>query len=388
VIDKDGELKALRAELASLRSRLAAREAALGRLGDQLADAQSAVAERGSEAKALHRELRVARALLGEKDATVEAAHSSLSWRLTAPLRAVRALVTRLASPPKTGTNTDGPIDPGEMVAAAPKVCIFAHYDPQASVADYVFELLRGISAAGYAILFVSSAKRIAGPDLDRLRAVCTRVHIRRNAGRDFGSWQFGLRRLTNLENLDWLLLANDSVFGPLFDLGDIAKKMEHSGADFWGITDSYQKQWHLQSYFICFKGDIVRSGTFRGIFAKDFAALTKRQLIDLGEIELSQALLGTGYAGAAYCPYEALDEGRYDFSRNPTHHFWDKLVAEARCPFLKIELLRENPLQVPDVERFRQVVSEVSGYDVRLMESYLGAFCSTPQKRRLPNSA
>jgi lipopolysaccharide biosynthesis protein len=151
-----------------------------------------------------------------------------------------------------------------------------------------------------------------------------------------------------------------------------MAGDMERSGADFWGVTDCYQGNWHLQSYFLGLSGAVVRSGAFRDFFATDFAGLTKRELIDRGEIALSQALIGAGYEGAAYCPYDALDGGKREFSRNPMHHYWDRLIAEARCPFLKIELLRDNPFGIPTVDRFREVVSAASGYDLDLIEAYL----------------
>ena len=388
MVEKNGEVERLGFEMASLQSRLAARDEELARLGVELAEAQRVAEEREAEAEALRRELRVARTLLGEKDAAVQAVQSSLSWRITAPLRAARALVPRRAGAPTAGARADDPIDPAKMVDAAPKVCLFAHYGFEADVAGYVFELLAGISSAGYEILFVSSAERIDGPSLVRLRKICSGVYTRRNAGRDFGSWQFGLRHIKNPQSLDWLLLANDSVFGPFFDLGEVAEKMERSGADFWGITDCYQTQWHLQSYFICLKGAVVCSETFQRFIARDFAGFAKRQLIDAGEIALSQELLGAGFQGAAYCPYEVLDEGKCDFSRNPMHHYWRKLITKAHCPFLKIELLRGNPLQIPDTERFGQIVSEVSDYNVGLIESYLADLRGMPYERRSPRLA
>ena len=358
------------------------------RLRGELDAARSRVAEREAEVAALRKELRVSRSLLAEKDAAVEALYGSFSWRITAPIRLARKLAVRLFRPRAWSKTIGTPVDAGEMVAAAPRVCIFAHYDRSSIVSDYVFELLRGISSAGYSILFVSTAKRISEPDRERLEPLCTGLYLRENKGRDLGSWQFGLARLKNLERLDWLLLANDSVFGPFFDLGNMAGAMERTDADFWGVTDCYQGKWHLQSYFLCLGGAVVRSETFRDFFARDFAGLTKRELIDLGEIGLSQALIGAGYQGAAYCPYDALDGGKREFSRNPLHHYWDKLITEARCPFVKIELLRDNPFEIPDVDRFREVVSAASGYELDLIEAYLdrtGAARKTTPPRKTP---
>jgi lipopolysaccharide biosynthesis protein len=341
-------------------------------LRDALDAARAQIAAQEEELAALRRELDLGRSLLAEKDAAVQALQGSLSWRITAPLRLLRKLVTAPFRRPVVTRAAPAPVAADDMVAAAPKTCIFAHHDPEATVSGHVLELLRGISSAGYAILFVTTAGGLPEDLRRRLDALCVRVFTRENRGRDFGAWQFGLNRLEGLETLDWLLLANDSVFGPLFDLSETTSRMEASGADFWGITDSYQGRWHLQSYFLCLGGAVVRAEAFRAVLAKDFAGLTKQQIIDEGEIGLSQALVAAGYRGAAYCPYEALDAGRRDFSRNPMHHYWDKLITEARCPFLKIELLRDNPFEVPNVGRYREVLATVSGYDLDLIEAHL----------------
>jgi hypothetical protein len=55
-------------------------------------------------------------------------------------------------------------------------------------------------------------------------------------------------------------------------------------------------------------------------------------------------------------------------------HHYGDRLITEARCPFLKIELLRDNPFKLPGVAGFREVVSAVSDYDLDLIAACLAA--------------
>lgn len=356
-------------------------------LREGLNEARTRLAELETELQALRRELAVSRSLLAEKDAAVQAVQGSYSWRITAPMRWLRRQAIALTRRPAPKPAAQAPIDVSEMVAASPKTCILAHHDPDAAVCDYVFELVSGISSSGYAILFVSTAGDIPEPERRRLEPYCAGIYVRENLGRDLGSWQFGLRRLKGLEKLEWLLLANDSVFGPFFDLTDMALHMDQPGIDFWGVTDCYQRQWHLQSYYLCLRGAVVRSEVFQSFFTTDFAGLTRRQLIDLGEIGLSQALIGAGYTGAAYCPYDALDGGRRAFSHNPMHHYWDKLIAEARCPFLKIELLRDNPLGVPDLERFREVVSAASAYDLDLIEAYLDGTGAPRKTRRRPKA-
>ena len=44
----------------------------------------------------------------------------------------------------------------------------------------------------------------------------------------------------------------------------------------------------------------------------------------------------------------------------NPTSDLWRQLLA-ARFPFIKRELLRDNPTRVPDVVEWRDVVAEIA---------------------------
>lgn len=269
----------------------------------------------------------------------------------------------------------------GRSVDATEKVCIFSHFDGDSVVRRYVFEYVRAIVSCGFSVLFVSTADRITQEDRDRLEALGIDVHLRENKGLDFGSWQYGMTVLGDMEHIDQLLLANDSVFGPLFDLKFMVDQMNGTDADFWGVTDSYEGNWHLQSYFLCFHSNVVRSRVFRDFFTQDFGSLSKQQIIIRGEIALSQRLTRAGFYGAASCPYGALTEDKFGRLRDPTHHYWDELIEICRCPFIKRLLLRENPNGVKNLDRWREVIERSSDYDLALIDEYLATFGQKPRK-------
>jgi hypothetical protein len=52
----------------------------------------------------------------------------------------------------------------------------------------------------------------------------------------------------------------------------------------------------------------------------------------------------------------------------NPTCELWRQLLL-AGCPFLKVELLRKNPTDVPDIADWRSVVASLPGGDVGMIE-------------------
>jgi lipopolysaccharide biosynthesis protein len=200
------------------------------------------------------------------------------------------------------------------------------------------------------------------------------KVYLRENTGRDFGSWQWGLREIPALTAADTLLLANDSVFGPLFDLGEVFAAMQAEGADVWGITDSLETRWHLQSYFLCLSRPAHQSPAFRRIFGQDFSSFDGRQrIIRLGEIQLSQELVAEGLIARAYCPYERISPA-HNLGKwmNPMYYSWDALIVEQRCPYLKLELFRENSQGTRAAARWKTVIEGFTDYDSGLVEEYL----------------
>jgi hypothetical protein len=87
-------------------------------------------------------------------------------------------------------------------------------------------------------------------------------------------------------------------------------------------------------------------------------ANLTKDEIIRRYEIGLSTGLWHAGLRSHAL-----YDPDRYGLlSRsetfNASHFLWKELICEMGMPFIKIDLLRDNPLFVTDVEEWRDVVA------------------------------
>jgi rhamnosyltransferase len=55
----------------------------------------------------------------------------------------------------------------------------------------------------------------------------------------------------------------------------------------------------------------------------------------------------------------------------NVSHFHWKELLLEERMPFLKIELLRDNPMNI-DIADYQQVINDVSNYDCDLIRNHL----------------
>ncbi len=245
--------------------------------------------------------------------------------------------------------------------------CLFSHYDPHGRVLPYVLFYLRALHRCGCAIHFVSTAPNLTSEDRKMLGAICAGVYLRPNQGRDFGSWQWALRNIPELEKFDWIILANDTVFGPFFDLAPIFERGMASTFDVWGMTDSFEQRWHLQSYFLAIRSTLLADPTFRSIFAQDFTEMDKATLVRKGEIEFSQAMLKAGFKLGASFPYDRLANPSR-LVANPYFRFWRELIERQKFPFLKIEHIRD--MKARGIQSWHKVL-EPTGYNLRMIEEF-----------------
>ena len=74
---------------------------------------------------------------------------------------------------------------------------------------------------------------------------------IRRNQGYDFGSWNAALNLYRQaIDQAAFLVLTNDSFWGPITPLDDLFQRMHASTADVIGLTDDLMYEPHLSSAF------------------------------------------------------------------------------------------------------------------------------------------
>jgi lipopolysaccharide biosynthesis protein len=286
----------------------------------------------------------------------------------------------------------------------ARKICVYVHFDRRGRVHDYVFHQLAEIRACGFDILFVSNRLKLDDATEQKLRALCAGAMVRRNQGHDFGAWKDGIATLGDVGRLEALLLTNDSVYGPIYPLPEVMQRMDANTAEVWGITDNWDIAYHLQSYFLLFTPKALKSDAFRRFWARVRYVPSKTWVIYKYEVGLTTAMLRAGLRCAALAPVrtvttamleqvrqgllkrEDLEPIRKEFLArtakhildgrplNATHQFWDYLVAELKCPFVKRDLLQRNPTGVPYVQFWEKLIGEVSSYDTRLIEDHLKA--------------
>jgi lipopolysaccharide biosynthesis protein len=282
------------------------------------------------------------------------------------------------------------------------KVCVFAHFDRKGIIHEYVMFYLRSLREAGFKIVFVSNAAKL---DPAGVAAVSDLAHLvlrRTNVGYDFGAYKDGLSMIPDLGKVDELLLANDSVYGPFSSIADLLEGIDRTRAQFWGATDSWEGAYHLQSYFLLFGREAVGHEAFAKFWRGVRYVNAKSYVVHHYEVGLSRQLMKAGLRGAAL--FSTRDASRMAMGQigigalsdpavdkasrtylnrmrtvverggtlNISHFFWDRLILQMGCPFVKRELLEKNPVAIPYVGRWQEVIGRVSDYDTDLIMRHL----------------
>lgn len=308
--------------------------------------------------------------------------------RIVGLIRSTRQVVTRW---------------PEGEVALGPKVVLFMHYDGRGLIRPQVLAYIRELKQNGRDVVLVSNAGKLQDVALDELKALCVAVLVRRNVGYDFGAWRDAIDELKlPRANTEEVILANDSVFGPVLPLGDVLRRLNYAKADVWGLTESWQLRYHLQSFFIAFGPKALHAKAWRKFWDSVRPVPVKSFIVHAYEVGVTQAMVKGGLNCAALWPYEQLiklvtreelkklvdeeagdDPAKADpiqltrrlqvlrirdgvarrMALNPTSDLWRQLLL-AGFPFIKRELLRDNPTRVEDVGDWVEVVRDQLGGD------------------------
>ncbi len=283
---------------------------------------------------------------------------------------------------------------PAEPPAGGRTLVLFAHFDPQGVVDPYVVYYLRALRGLGATIVFVSGSPALAAESVAPIRELCAGVYTRRTLSLDFGSWHLGwcvLReRGWSLDQFDRFVLANDSVYGPLFPIEEMWGSFR--GADMYGAIESTEQLTsHLQSFFLAWDLN-ARTRPFLEDFWNGFQYIVhKRILIWRYEMGLSRRARRAGLslkpyvsAAAVKATYGRSPEhqwaSRFSMSLNNTIYFWDGLIEHLRFPFLKTVLPRYNTPWHHSMADLRGFIEQHTDYPYELIRANLDRLgCGEP---------
>jgi lipopolysaccharide biosynthesis protein len=262
---------------------------------------------------------------------------------------------------------------------------LFAHFDPQGVVDPYVVYYLKALHGLGATIVFVSGSPSLTPESVAPIRSLCAGIYTRRTLSLDFGSWHLAWcifrHRGWSLDQFDRLVIANDSVYGPVFPIEEMWSSFH--GADMYGAIESTVQKPHLQSFFVVWDLN-ARTRRFLNDFWNDFQyVVDKLLLIRRYEVDLSTR---ARRAGLSIKPFVSVDTVKATYGRSPEHprasvfsnaralnntiYFWDGLIEHLRFPFVKTSLPRHNTPWQDSVAQLREFIEQHTSYPYGLIQS------------------
>jgi lipopolysaccharide biosynthesis protein len=226
------------------------------------------------------------------------------------------------------------------------RICVFSHFSKDNLVDDYTLHYIKSLYELDCAIVFVSTSKFLDEKSINKIQDYVSYIIIRENICYDFGSYHLGYELVKKyLKNDSVLIFANDSVYGPIFDLREsiesiITNSDAESSAEFIGMTDSYCIRYHIQSYFLVFLNNAF-SEKILGEFFKDFTfSNDKRFVVYKYELGLTKFMISKNIKTKALWCYKDIFGLEKSFKDSTVEHAVE-LIEEHKFPFLKKKLFK-----------------------------------------------
>lgn len=255
------------------------------------------------------------------------------------------------------------------------RAAIFAHYDKDNIIDDYVIYYLKALKDIVHEIIFVSCNPIVESEKL-KLDGIADFIIDEKHDEYDFGSYKRGYLYLKErLNDFDELIFANDSCYGPLYPLGEVFDKMEtEEQCDFWGITKNKfgmekreakyitVRRPHIQSYFVVFNKNVFQSDVFADFINSIKHYDIKNEIIINYEIGLTELLENSAFKSGSYI------KDLYRFN-HVLASFWRLLIEKYKMPFVKCSVLRVMLPCLTTVENWDKTIENYTTYPVGLIK-------------------
>ena len=267
------------------------------------------------------------------------------------------------------------------------RICLFAGYDPDGIIDEYVVEFIRELSI--YADVYYLADTIMQEGELNKLNSITQGAWSFRHGEYDFGSYSRLAKDLVGwklIETYDELLLVNDSSY-LISSLKPIFDKMNKKSCDWWGLQATkgisatreipsnqfknkipfdlvlknylinYEKDevydFHIGSYFLAFrKPCLKKDGELQHIINNVKKEINKKNIILTYEIGLTRRLILAGFKPSTFIDY------LYPFHPIYTNYHFD--LIKNGFPLFKRFFLTENHYFVPELHKWKEKIKNI----------------------------
>ena len=247
------------------------------------------------------------------------------------------------------------------------RLAIFAGYDKNNIIDDYVLFYLKELNKFSD-IIYVADCE-MQETELNKVKDYTIKAISEKHGEYDFGSYKRGYiyaKENNILENYDYLILCNDSVYGPFFSLEELFNKMKYY--KFCGLYKSRDikiaSHYYIGSFFIIIEKEIFSSDIFSNFIISVKKEEYKIKIIKNYEFGLSKLMIDSGVN------IEGLFSDT-DISNRP--YFEPLKLLDEGFPFIKKHIL-EKKITVPlNIEELKLIIQKIrKTYDIKLIVNNL----------------
>jgi len=287
------------------------------------------------------------------------------------------------------------------------RLCIFAHFDKDGVIDDYIVHYIKNLKTVASEIIFVS-VSNISLEEQEKISSYINNFINKKNEGYDFGSWQAGFEYIGygNLNQYDEIILANDSCYGPLELFVDIFSKMDaKKNLDAWSITTCHSMNFHMQSYFMVLRKSIFSKSWFHLFWQNISHHINKIDYIEKYEVGLSHLITKNGYKFDSYYKLKGINyiignlqfiifltyltlfnkkhaKFKNSFGTIRKKTFIDLILksfnislglygfAKTIQPLVKVMIFRDNPHKC-NIKKLEKIIKNNKNYDFSLIKNH-----------------
>lgn len=256
------------------------------------------------------------------------------------------------------------------------RLAIFAHYDKNKLIQDYVIYYLKELKKIVDNIIFVSDCN-VKSNEVKKILPYITHSIIGKHGEYDFGSYKRGVlyaQQNKLLDDCDELIFCNDSCYGPLYTFKNVFDTMAQKECDFWGLTynpvgitkDTCDTLYednspHVQSFFLVFRPQVFNSEIFSNFINNIKKENDKFLIIIKYEIGLSKLLRKNGFRECVYC------QTTLSHKHSERFHYL-KLMLHDKNPLIKTSVIRQKKY----INKLLKLIDKYTDYDSKLISKDL----------------
>ena len=252
------------------------------------------------------------------------------------------------------------------------RICLFAGYDSKNIIHDYVIYYLKELSTV--ADVYYMADNEISEHEKAKITPYVKGAYGFNHKKYDFGSWQELIKIIgwEKISEYDELILANDSVFGPLYPIKELFERLEKDKEwEVCCITEecsiektlkTYTVNNFIQSYFVIIKKNIFMQDYIKQFFHDYTLYTSKADVVLNGEKKLSKILIKNNVA------IKKIVEKLYDPFKE-----W-KSILKSGSPFIKKSkfINKEYNTKYETLYNYNKFIDTYATYNITLIDNYL----------------